>query len=428
MYDLIVIGAGWAGFSAAEYAAQAGFKAALIDKDLLGGTCLNYCCIPTKTILNTTKLFSQFKKSDKFGINCGQIDIDLIRLNQRVKEINSQLRSGLEFRLKSRKIDFFKSPAELISPHQVKVEGSALGAKYILIATGSRPIELPRIKFDGIKIISSAEALELSSVPNKILIVGGGVIGCEFAEIFSSLGSNVEVVELTSGLLPGIDKEVAKKLEIILKKKGVKVSLNTDAATLDFGAYDKILLCIGRAPNSDCLGNVEVKKERNRILVNEYLQTNIPNIYSAGDCIGGYLLAHIASYEGRLAVKNMFGANKEKANYRAVPSAIFTNPEIAVVGLSEEDARKNFGEIIIKKFDFRGLGMSYILDEVEGLVKIIADKDENLLGASIIGPKASELIHVLTLALKTQMKLAQVRDTIFAHPTISEAIADALTH
>lgn len=428
MYDLIVIGAGWAGFSAAEYASELGFKAALIDRDLLGGTCLNYGCIPTKTLLNTTKLFSQFKKCGKFGINCAQPDIDFTRLNQRVKEISSQLRSGLEFRLKSRKIDFFKSPAELFNPNQVKIEGSVLEAKYILIATGSRPIELPKIKFDGIKIISSTEALELSNVPNKLLIIGGGVIGCEFAEIFSSLGSQVEVVELTRGLLPGIDREVAKKLEIILKKKGVKISLNTDAATLDFGAYDKILLCVGRAPHSDCLGSVEVKKERNRILVNEYLQTNIPNIYSAGDCTGGYLLAHIASYEGRLAVKNMFGADKEKANYRAVPSAIFTNPEIAVVGLSEEDAAANFGEIIIKKFDFRGLGMSYVLDEVEGFVKIIADKDDFLLGGSIIGPKASELIHVLTLALQTKMKLAQVRDTIFAHPTISEAISDALLH
>lgn len=183
MYDLIVIGAGWAGFSAAEYASQKGFKAALIDRDLLGGTCLNYGCIPTKTILNTTKLFSQFKKSGKFGVRCAQVDIDLIRLNQRVKEISSQLRSGLEFRLKSRKIDFFKSSAELINPNQVKIEGSVLEARYILIATGSRPIELPKIKFDGTKIISSTEALELSNVPGKLLIIGGGVIGCEFAEI-----------------------------------------------------------------------------------------------------------------------------------------------------------------------------------------------------------------------------------------------------
>lgn len=428
MYDLIVIGAGWAGFSAAEYASGIGLKVALVDRGLLGGTCLNYGCIPTKTLLNTTKLFSQFKKCAKFGINCSQPDIDLTRLNQRVKEINSQLRGGLEFRLKSRKIDFFKSHAELVSPNQAKIEGSVLEAKYILISTGSRPIELPKIKFDGTKIISSTEALEISDVPRGLLIIGGGVIGCEFAEIYGSLGSAVEIVELTSGLLPGMDREVSRKLEVILKKRGVKISLNTDASALDFGAYDKILLCVGRAAHSDCLGSVEVKKERGRILVDEYLRTSIPNIYSAGDCIGGFLLAHVASYEGRLAVKNMFGADKEKASYRAVPSAVFTNPEIAAVGLSEEAARAEFGEIIIKKFDFRALGMSYVLDETEGFVKIIADKDESILGASIVGPKASELIHVITLALNNRMKLSQVRDTIFAHPTISEAISDALLH
>ena len=428
MYDLVVIGAGWAGFSAAEYASRIGFKTALVEKDALGGTCLNQGCIPTKALLNTAKLFSQFKKSAKFGINTNSAVLDLVRLNQRMNEVISHLRSGMEFMVRSNKIDLFKGAAEIISPERVQVGKEILETKYVLIATGSKPMELPRIKFDEDKIISSSGALELLKIPDKILIIGGGVIGCEFAEFFVTLGSEVEIAELTQGLLPGVDKEVARKLEAVLKKKGVRVSLKTDASTLALESYEKILLCVGRVPCSDCFAGLNLNKERNKILVNEYLQANIPNIYAAGDCIGGYLLAHVAGYEGRLAVKNMAGGNKEKINYKAVPCGIFTNPEIATVGLSEEEARRDNGELIIKKFDFRGLGMSYVIDEMEGFVKIIADKDEFILGAAIIGPKATELIHVLTLALNNGMKLSQIRNTIFAHPTISEGISEALLH
>lgn len=427
MYDLVVIGAGWAGFSAASYAAKNGFKTAIIEKDSLGGTCLNYGCIPTKAILNTTKLFSQFKKSAKFGITVSAPSLDLARLNQRKNEVVSSLRGGLEFLIKSNKIDLLKGEAEIISQNQVKVDGQVLEAKYILIATGSRPMELPKIKFDGNTVISSTDALSLSEMPKKALIIGGGVIGCEFAEVFISFGAQVEIVELTTNLLPGVDREIAKRLEAILKKRGAKISLNTDAATLSFSDYDKVLLCVGRTACSDCFKDLSIQRDRGKIAVNEYLQTNIPNIYAAGDCIGGYLLAHVASYEGRLAVKNMAQGNKQKTDYRAVPAGIFTNPEIACVGLSEEEARKNSSDIIVRKFDFRSLGMSYVIDEPEGFVKIISDKKENLLGASIIGPKATELIHVLALALHNRLTISQIHDTIFAHPTISEAIAETLS-
>ena len=428
MYDLIVIGAGWAGFSAAEYASKGGLKTALIEKDALGGTCLNYGCIPTKTLLHSAKLFSQIKKSVKFAINTDTPSIDLLQLNKRKEEIVNKLKSGLDFLVTANKIDLIKAEAEIISPNKVKVEDNVLEAKYILIATGSRPQELPRIKFDGQKVISSKEALELSFLPKNILIIGGGVIGCEFAEFFVSLGSQVELVELTGGLLPGTDKEIAKKLEASFKKKGVKVLLNTDAAALDFKDYDKALLCVGRTPESACLGGVVINKERSKIAVNEYLQTSIPNIYAAGDCIGGYFLAHVASYEGRLAVKNICKNNTEKADYKAVPLGIFTNPEIAAVGLNEEEAGKKYAGIKIKKFDFRSLGMSHILDETEGFIKVITDNEENILGASIIGPRATEIIHVLTVAINNSLKVNQLRDTIFAHPTVSEGIAEALLH
>lgn len=428
MYDLIIIGAGWAGFSAATYASQNGFKVALIERDKIGGTCLNYGCIPTKTLLNSTKLLSQFKKSAKFAIESSGVKLDLPLLNKRLKEVISILSSGMDSVAKSNKIDFLRADAEIVSNNEVRIGDDVIESKYILIASGSRPMELPNIKFDGDKIISSSQALELKEAPKRILIIGGGVIGCEFADVFVSLGSSVEIVELTESLLPGLDREVAKKLETSLRKRGVKISLSTNANSLDLGDYDKVLLCVGRVPESDCFKQIDIKKDRSRILVNEYLQTNIPNIYAAGDCIGGYLLAHIASYEGRLAVKNMASGNKEKASYKAVPSAIFSNPEISSVGLSEEEARKNFDSVIIKKFDFRALGMSYVIDEADGFIKIISKEDETLLGASIIGPKATEIIQILTLALNNGLKLSQIRNTIFAHPTISEAIAETLLH
>lgn len=428
MYDLVVIGAGWAGFSAAVYASELGFKTALIERDSLGGTCLNYGCIPTKTLLNTTKLLSQFKKSAKFGINAECAAVNLTLLNQRMEEVVSHLRSGIEFLVKANKIDLLKASATILNPNQVKVDGQILEARYILIATGSKAMELPNLKFDGNKVISSAEALRITNIPKKILIIGGGVIGCEFAEIFLSLGSEVEIVELSASLLPGIDREAAKRLEAILRKRQARICLNTDAAKLNLEDYDKVLLCVGRVPYCDCFDGIALKKERAGLAVNEYLETSVPNIYAAGDCIGGYLLAHVASYEGRLAVKNITGGNKEKVNYKAVPSCVYTNPEIAAVGLNEDEARKLHQELSIKKIDFRSVGMSYVIDEQDGFVKIIADKQGNLLGASIIGPKASELIHVLTIAINQGLKINQIKETIFAHPTVSESIHEALLH
>lgn len=428
MYDLIVIGAGWAGCSAASYASKRGHKVALIERDRIGGTCLNYGCIPTKTILQTTKLLSQFRKSSKFAISADSCAVDLARLDQRLREVNSQLKAGLDFMVKSAKVEFIKASARIINPNQVSLGDKILDAKYILIATGSRPIELPGIRFDFERIISSAEALNIAKVPGKILIIGGGVIGCEFAQIYFSLGAEVGIVELTSCLLPGIDKEAAKKIEMIFKKRGIKVFTDTDACAMDLAGYDKVLLCVGRRPHSDCAEGIDLNKDKGRILVNEYLQTSQPNIYAAGDCIGGYLLAHTASYEGRLAAENILGGNKVKANYKSVPSCVFTNPEIACAGLSEEEARRNYPEIIIKKFDFRAVGMSHVLDETEGFVKIICDNTEKIIGAVIIGPRAAELIHILNLAVSNDLTLNHLRDTIFAHPTLSESILEAALH
>lgn len=429
MYDLIVIGGGWAGFPASEYAAKHGLKTALIEKDSLGGTCLNYGCIPTKTLLHSTKLLSEIKKADKFAIDINSsAAIDLSKLINRKNEVIDRLKAGIKYLISINKIDLFTEEAKILNPNEVKAGDVVLKTKYILIATGSKPQELPSIKFDGKKIISSTDALNLENLPRNILIIGGGVIGCEFAEIFASLGTQVKIVEISAGLLPGIDREISKKIETILKKRGIEICLNTDASSLDFNTYDKILLCVGRKPNIDCLENIGLKFKNNCVEVNEYLQTAVSNIYAAGDCIGGLFLAHVASYEGRLATKNILGTNTEKKDYNSIPCGIYTNPEIASIGMSEYEARNNNAEIVVKKLDFLSLGLAHAIGETEGFIKIITNKDDTLLGASIIGPKATEIINILSLAIKNGLKGNDLKKTVFAHPTISEGILETLLH
>jgi len=339
-----------------------------------------------------------------------------------------QLRGSLQFMLKG--VDFLNGRAQILSNKEVKIGDNAIRAKFILIASGARPMEIPNLRFDGKKILSSDEILNLKEIPKTLLVIGGGVIGCEFASLFQSLGTQVSIIELTPQLLPGLDKEVAKKIEVIFKKKGMRVNLNSNAVMADLKSYDLVLLCIGRVPNTQNLGldKLGLKIEKNRIAVDEFLKTNIPNIYAAGDCIGRVMLAHFAAYQGRIAAENIAHPGSQKrAENATVPSCIFADPEIASVGLSEEEALGKGIELKINKFDFLGLSMARILDEFEGFVKIISDKKtEQILGASIIGARATELIAILTLAISSHLKLSLLRDTIFAHPTVSESIGEAL--
>jgi dihydrolipoamide dehydrogenase len=334
----------------------------------------------------------------------------------------------MQFMLKG--IDFLNAEAQLISPEELKVAEQIIKTKFILIATGSKPIELSKIKFDRQKIVCSDEILALKEIPSSLLIIGGGVIGCEFASLFSALGSRVYIVELMPQLLPGVDSEVAKKIETVFKKKGIRVSTNTDASSVDLGSCNLILVCVGRAPRTEGLNleNIGIKLDKGKIIVDEYLRTSIPNIYAAGDCVGRIMLAHFAAYQGRVAGENITRFdNPQKADNTIIPNCIFTDPEIASVGLSEEEARNKGIDIKINKFDFLGSAMARIIDETEGFIKVISDKKtEQILGASIIGPKATELIAVFTLAVSVNLKLSQIRQTIFAHPTLSESIHEAL--
>ncbi|MFH1413554.1 MAG: dihydrolipoyl dehydrogenase [Candidatus Omnitrophota bacterium] len=430
-YDLTIIGAGWAGFNAALKAKELGLKVCLIEKSHIGGTCLNVGCIPTKALIHSAKVYSISKKASGFGIEGNNPNPNFAKIQERKDKIIQQLQKGMQFLLKD--IDYINAEAKIISNQEIHAGGQDIKTKFILIACGSKPTELKNLKFDGKKIISSDDILKIKEIPKSLLVIGGGVIGCEFTSLFSNLGTQVSIVEMLPQLLPGVDNEVAKKVESLLKKKGIKINTNSDATTVDLGGYDLVLLCIGRAPNAENLEleKIGVKLEKGKIIVDDYLKTSVENIYAAGDCTGKTMLAHYAAYQGTVAAENISKptANPIKADNTNVPNCIFTDPEISSVGLSENAAKSKGIDIKMHKFDFMASGMAHILDETDGFVKIISDnKTERVLGASIIGPKATELIAVLTIAISTQLKTSQIKDTIFAHPTLSESIEEALKH
>jgi len=429
MHDLAVIGAGWAGFNAALRARDLGLKTCLIERSLVGGTCLNSGCIPTKALIQSAKIYSLTKKSASFGIEIGASSaVNFVKIQERKDKIIQQLRQGMQGSLKD--IDFIASDAEFLSATEIRVAGGVIKAKNVIIATGSRPAELSSLKFDGKKIISSDDILNLKEIPGSLLIVGGGVIGCEFASLFAALGAQVEIVEKMPQILPGFDSEIARKITSIFKKKGIKVNTAADVTNVDLNSFDLVLVCVGRSSRTEGLRleKIGIVLERGKIIVDRYLRTNIDSIYAAGDCTGKIMLAHFAAYQGCVAAENIAHANNPKtAEDKNVPSCIFTDPEIASVGIGEDEARAKGTDLQIHKFDFLGSGMARILDEAEGFIKIISDKKTKiLLGASIIGPRATELIAVLGLAVSNCLTITQIRETIFAHPTLSESIHEAV--
>jgi dihydrolipoamide dehydrogenase len=428
MYDLAIIGAGWAGANAAKRARELGLKTILIERGELGGTCLNRGCIPTKALLQSAKIYNLTKKSRNFGISVDNPRFDFAQIQGRKDKLVGQLRQGLDFLLKG--VEVVPGEARVISPSCLRIADKEIRAKAVIIASGSRPMQLETLQFDGQKVISSDELLTIKNLPLSLLIIGGGVIGCEFATLFSSLGTSVTIVEKLPQLLPGVDREVARKLETIFKKKGIQVNLNSDAQKFSFSDYELVLLCIGRVPDSRGFGLEEagVKLEKERVVVDEYLRTNVPGIYSAGDCTGQVMLAHFASYQGVIAVQNIaHPENPQKASQAIVPSCIFSDPEIACLGPDEEWLAQQGQEVAVHKFDFLGSGMARLMDEAEGFIKILSDKQSGqILAASMIGPKVTELISVLGLGASCHITISQLKETIFAHPTLSESIREAI--
>jgi dihydrolipoamide dehydrogenase len=428
MYDLLVIGSGWAGFNAAVRGRKFGLKVCLIEKHRIGGTCLNHGCIPTKALLQSAKVLSLNKKSAQFGVNCPPGHLDFSKVQERKAKIIHQLSLGMHSMLKG--VELVTAEAKLVSNQEVAAGTLHIKAGHIIVACGAKPTELPFLKFDGKKIISSNEILDLEAVPESLLIIGGGVIGCEFASIFNAFGSRVTIVEKMPQLLPGEDKEAAKKLEAAFKKKGIKVLTGVDASSINSKEHALCLVSVGRTANTHGLGleEVGVQLSSGKVIVDDYLHTTASYVYAAGDCTGRIMLAHFAGYEGAMAAHNVACLDDpQKLNAHAIPNCIFTDPEVASVGLSEERGRELGFNVELFRFDFLASGMARILEETEGFIKIISDaKTQEIIGACIIGPKATELIGILTLAVRNRMKLPQLRHVVFAHPTLSEAISEAL--
>lgn len=419
-YDLVIIGAGWAGFNAALEVRKLGKSVCLIEKDELGGTCLNRGCIPTKILTHFAKKHSK------------DPNLDLSALKVEQKDVISKLKGGMDFLVKSKKIDLIKGSAKIISLNKILIKetNQEIDAEFILISTGAVPRDLPFLKFDGNHILSSDDMLRIDSLPKNILIVGGGVIGCEFACAFNKLGSKVTIVEVFDRLVYMFDKDISQKLEQNLKKSGIAINTNYDIKGKDLSAYDKVLLCVGRKTNFQDLFDeklgIKINSVTGCIETDKYLRTSISNIYAAGDCIGGLQLAHVASYEAKTAVCNIF-SNPLEIYYSAIPSSVFTSPELAQVGINEEEVKKQSKSIRIIKNFFLTVGMAHIIKETDGFLKLIVDKDSDIiLGASIVGPQATELINTVTLAVKFKFTTKQLKDLVFAHPSISEIFTETV--
>jgi len=448
-YNLAVIGGGPGGYEAAIRASQLGLKVVLIEERDMGGTCLNRGCIPVKALLYAAEVYHTVKTCSEFGVSAGNAGYDYAKMVARKDAVVKRLRSGVEFLLKSYSVTVIKGRARIKDANTVEVESGASGnvtiikTSKIIIATGSRPARPPVPGLDGKNVLDSDGVLDMSSCPEKIVIIGGGVIGIEFATIFNMLGKNVTVIEMMDKILPGVDAEVTDLLEKILRKKGVeiytgarvksiynepKVSCVFEQAGKETVADgDIVLVATGRAPNTDGIGleNVGIETKKGFIPVNEYMETSVKGIYAIGDVTGKVLLAHVASAQGIVAAANAAGQNK-KMSYSVVPSCIYTDPEIASVGLTEKDALEKGYNIEVGRFPSAFNGKSIIMGDSEGFAKIITDKATGeILGAHLIALRATDMIAEVCVAMKLESTIEELSDTIHPHPTISEMIMEA---
>ncbi|MGJ7923063.1 dihydrolipoyl dehydrogenase [Neobacillus sp. LXY-4] len=449
MAKIVIIGGGPAGYVAAITAAQHGQDVTIIDQGSLGGTCLNQGCMPTKSLLQSADVYNQFKKANEFGIRLpsGQIEIDWAEVQQRKNGIVSTLVQGIHYLMKKNKVKVIKGAARFVTSQVLQVEANGkteeLTADKTIIATGSEPVPLPFAPFDGNWVIDSSQAMSLPTIPASLLIIGGGVIGCEFASIYSRLGTKVTIVEMADQLLPGEDKDIAAILHKQLESDGVTIylsaalkELNSSQKTAVFennaGHHeiqaDFVLVSIGRKPRVNQLGleNIGIDFTRKGIQVDESMKTTIPNIFACGDVVGGIQLAHVAFHEGTVAALNASGMDA-KVNYRAVPRCIYTSPEIASVGLTEKQARGEVGDIRIGEFPFAANGKALIANERLGKVKVLIEPQfGEILGISIVGAHATELIGQGAVMLQAEMTTEVMEHFIAAHPTLSEALHEAL--
>lgn len=458
-YDLVVLGGGTGGYVAAIRASQLGMKVAVVEKAELGGTCLHKGCIPSKALLRSAEVYRQTKNAIDYGVKASNVELDFSRVQQRKTDIVRTLHQGVTALMKKGKIDVFQGFGRILGPsifsplpgtisveYQNGEENTMLVPKNVLIATGSSPRTLPGLDIDGKFVMSSDEALKMESLPSSIIIIGGGVIGIEWASMLADFGVKVTVIEYLDQILPTEDTDIAKEVEKQLTRKGVtfvkgaKVlaeSLQKDnVVTIEaelgeekqsFTA-DKILVSVGRQANTSNIGieNTEIEIEKGFIKTSKFYQTKESHIYAIGDVIGGMQLAHVASHEGIVAVEHMFGLDIEPLNYNQIPACIYSNPEAASVGLTEQQAREEGYDIKVGKFPFKAIGKALVHGETDGFVKIIMNNNnEDLLGVHMVGPHVTDMISEAGLAMVLDATPWEIAHSIHPHPTLSEIMGEA---
>ncbi|MEO8505797.1 MAG: dihydrolipoyl dehydrogenase [Acidobacteriota bacterium] len=449
-YDLVVLGSGPGGYVAGIRAGQLGMKVAVIEKDpKFGGTCLHRGCIPTKALLHTAELLDGARHSADFGVEIADPRLDMIKTQIYKRKVVDKNAKGIEFLFKKNKVEGIRGFGRMISAHEIEIETDGqkrrVSARFVIVGTGSVPRDIPVARADGKKILNSDHILELERVPQSLVVLGAGAVGAEFASIFTSFGTQVTLVEMLPRILPIEDEEVSAELERAFKKRGMKVMTGTQLTGVDKVGNglrvrvskdgkdtaleaDMLLVAVGRKPMTEGIGleALGIKMDRGYVEVDGLMRTAVPHIYAIGDVVKTPWLAHVASAEGILAVEHMAGKDVRPINYDRTPSCTYCEPEVSSVGLTEAKAKERGYDVVVGKFPFSALAKASILGKTSGFVKIVRDKKyDELLGVHIIGAHATDLIAEAGVALRLESTVEELFRTMHAHPTLSEAVAEA---
>ena len=450
-YDVIVLGSGPGGYVTAIRASQLGMKTAVIEKESLGGVCLNWGCIPTKALLKSAKVFDFLKHADDYGLKVENADKDFTAVVKRSRNVAEGMSKGVQFLMKKNKIDVIEGHGKVKPGKKVSVEDKDgktkdYEAKHIIIATGARSRELPSLPQDGKKVIGYRKAMTLEKQPESMIVVGSGAIGVEFASFYNSMGTKVTIVEFQPHIVPVEDEDVSKGFEKIYKKKGIKIMTNSSVEKVDTSGKkvkatvktkkgeeileaDVVLSAVGIKTNIENIGleEVGIKTDKDKIVVNDYYQTNVPGYYAIGDVTHGPALAHVASAEGILCVEKIAGMKVEALDYGNIPGCTYSNPEIASVGMTEKQAKEAGYELKVGKFPFSASGKASAEGSKDGFVKVIFDaKYGEWLGCHMLGAGVTDMIAEAVLGRKLETTGHEVLKTVHPHPTMSEAVMEAV--